>query len=288
MDTTAYRLLRLFRLYPEYFNYYISKYYLFSREDIRKYQHKLCWVGLSSNIFLDWDEELLLEFENLWDREGLTFYIFGLKGLSNPLLVKKYLDKDLLIYALLDVNENIEWSEEMAIEYGFEHSFINEKISSLFKWNLEKIEKAIYRNQEVIISDDSLLDMISDAVNVEWSDELIDKYIDQISFSSKVPFLYKRVNAGGYPWQYKYEITITATPKEIEEIASLLEKYGDKLIPLFEEYKENEYPSFYSVCQEKDYFLFDNPLGKGIDFTFNTIEKRKILDDAITAFYEEI
>lgn len=281
MDSTTARLLRLFKLYPDYFEYYLSMYYPFSREDIRKYKQKLNWKDLSCNIYIDWDEELLLEFEELWDWGEITLTIFGLKGLSNPSMVKKYLDKGLLVEALLDINDNIEWSKDMVFEYGYQNCFINSKISSFFRWDFDKVNEVMSEMKKIEGVEESSFENLSCHVDIEWSDEIIDEYIDQINFSNEGRYRYT-INEGKYPWQYKYDIKVTTQAKELEEIISLIERYGDKLIPPCDE-KDN----LFFVYRNKDYFLFNNPQGKGIDFTFNTEEKRKILKDSVYLYFSE-
>lgn len=273
MTSTTARLVRLFRLYPDYFNYYLSQYYVFTKDEIERYKSKLNWLYLSENVFLDWNEDLLLSFKDFWDWWGITTTIFGLKGLSNPELVDKYIDAGLLQKELLSHNENIRWSKEMVLKYGFEHKVLNDKIHSLFKWDLSKIEKHMNCATHSVN-----FNTLSSLVDIEWNDDIIDKYIDEIDFPAYAS-CYETVNEGGCPWQYRYEVEMKTKPKEVEEILCLLERYGDKLISA--PYKEGE------SCRDRDYFLFNNPLKNGIGFTFNTEEKRMELTIAVQHFYSD-
>ena len=289
------RLVRLFRLYPDYFNYYLSHYYPFSKEEIEMYKSKLNWARLSNNIFLDWNEDLLLNFKDSWDWEGITFHTFGLKGLSYPFLIDKYVDAGLLIECLLSHNDNIEWSKERVFKYGFESFFYNSKINSLFKWDLNRVEEIMdsIKRRDTLFDDieDEDLNSLVKYVDIEWDDDIIDKYIDEIDFSTRSND-FRTVNEGGYPWQYRYKIQVKTTPKEVESILCLLEKYGEKLIPTFKE-EENEkqdeyYHRDYFLFNNRDYFLFNNPLKNGIEFTFNTEEKREALKEAVRLYYSDL
>lgn len=268
MNSTAARLLGLFRLYPDYFNYYLSLYYPFTKEEIEKYKSRLNWIDLSGNVFLDWNEDLLLSFKELWDWGMISLNTFGVKGLSSPFLLKKHIDNGLLEETLLIYNENIEWTKDIVIENGLENEFMNEKICNLFKWDFSKVKEAMEQFPDI--------HTLSINAEVEWTDEIIDKYIDEIDFSTHGSD-FRAINEGGYPWQYKYEIKVKTKPKEVEEILSLLEKYGDRLISRPCKNDDN--------YQHRDYFMFNNPLKNGIDFTFNTEEKKAELNIAVKHFY---
>jgi hypothetical protein len=53
MNSTTARLTKVFQQHPYYFNEYLSHYYPFTIEEIKRYQSILNWECLSTNMNLD-------------------------------------------------------------------------------------------------------------------------------------------------------------------------------------------------------------------------------------------
>ncbi len=317
MKTTVKRLLELFCRYSDYFSYFLSHYYPFTSEQLEKYLQGLDWESLSRNLFLEWDKTLLMEYAILWDWYSIGEYIVGIKGLSDHRLIEELVDDRILLKWSLIRNERIVWSKELIKAIGLENEFyLNRKINGHFIWNAERVEKTLeYFAVQLDGFGSPLYDVntLSRYADVEWTDEMLNMhhaaidYLPEVGDSTMVDRV-ETINEGGFPWQYKYEreIKVATKPKEVEDIISVLEKYGDRLAT------GTDYQKYTPICYrlvdgvnvevlgndedamhyyrtfiypQNDYFLFNNPEGLGVDFTFNTPEKRKMLDEAVEEFY---
>ena len=212
IDLQTIKLLETMRSYPNYFRHFLPNYYPFTKEQLRGYSRcfsELQWVTeLSYNEFLEWDEELLLEFKDKWNWVDMN-YLFQEKGI--------------LINDIIEILEN-EYDDNGIIE--------------------------ILKEFEIKSRD---IDVHNDVVKI---DSLFGDGIKDIRHKNS---LYQ--------------------PGELEDILVDVEKYGKEMILSGEEVS--------GFGHDTDFFMFDNPLSIGVDYTFNTPEKRKMLDDAVDSFFQE-
>ena len=301
MNPTTARLISAFKKYPDYFNYFLSRYYPFSKEEIERHQDCLSWKDLSANQFLDWNEDLLMEFQERWNRDIISLYTFGLKELSDPALLEKYFKLGLLYNFHILYNKHIRWSKELVDRLEIDADDIDYELCNLYEWTEERIERVLKKLlDEWRHSDESLPydkpninSLALSEASIQWTDALIEKYKDDIDFTggSIGGFSHCQEYSLNYntyrdfPWEYKYEVKeiIAVQPKEIEEILGHIEAYGDKFnLSRKGDDLKNKIPAFETM----DLFLFDNPQRIGIEFTFNTEEKREMLSEAVEVFYD--
>jgi len=96
LDSLTVRLLELMRRHSSYFHQLLCRYYPFTREMLKNYRSCLDWSALSGNVFLDWNEELLMEFKDKWNWESIIQSIIGIKGLENTDVIIKCYEMELI------------------------------------------------------------------------------------------------------------------------------------------------------------------------------------------------
>ena len=253
-NSITFRILRILKKHPNYYMPLLCYYYPFTREMLEKYQGWLNWNCLSENLFLDWNEELLINFKDKWSWELIGQYIIGIKGLSDPDLLLKYYEMGLIdaYYILL--------SENFPVYHTFENpDFSCEKVTQLLSRS-EKLNKELQEEFK------------------KWNENVIDCNPPRSNTTQNVGYVINEIKSELEEARY---INCQNQPKELEleQIISFLEREGKNLDGCYV-YRQLNWGKI------PDPFMFDNPQENGIDYTFNTPEKRKVLDDAVQLFFE--
>ncbi len=147
-----YKIISFLLKYPEFFLGIVSSNYPLSKNQLKKYIDVLDWNKISANENINWDEDILVEFQDyiIWDT--LT---------TNP---SAFVDKKLLKI----FEDKIDW-------FGNEN-FYGDSIAANdgIYWDNETIEK---------YEDKINFEKLSISTNVNWSEALLDKYIDKWNFT---------------------------------------------------------------------------------------------------------
>ena len=253
-DSDTYRLFKVMINHPDYFLRLLCYYYPFMREMLRKYRECFYWGCLSENVFLDWDEDLLMDFQDKWWWEFIGQYIIGIKGLSNPDFLLKYYAMGLIEAYDIFLNQNFLFYN--TLKYP---EFSCEAVTQLLT-KREKLNTELKQEFK------------------KWNENVIDCSPPRSNTTQNVGYVLNEIKSELEEARY---INYQNQPKELEQIISFLEREGKILDGYFVVRHLN-------ASQIPDPFMFDNPLENGIDYTFNTPEKRKILDDAVLLFFEGI
>ena len=209
LDAITIRLLNVMRKYDMDFMDFLSRFYPFTIETWRSYQECLSGGnGLFKNEFLDWSEELLIEFKKKWD--------------------------------------DLDWSYQ-----GIGMTLL----------------KAEFKSYESFIT------------FFGTKDRLQGNFIDK-AFNMGFITEYDIHCCNAEMWLDKNSSTCLNPPKELEEVLAQIEKDG--LDNVFNDGKYHQ-----PVDALTSLFNCKNPLENGFDYTFNTPEKRKVLDDAVEIFLVE-
>jgi len=138
-DSITIRLLDVMRKYAIYFKRLLCRYYPFTQEMLKNYQNCLNWKELSGNVFLDWDEDLLMKHKDKWHWENIL-YIMGIKGLESV---------DILKYAemgLIEYNDIIVFLCRRNSKY--DSNYANEE----FEWVLRKRKEMLREEVKKAVS----------------------------------------------------------------------------------------------------------------------------------------
>lgn len=278
LDSITFRLLEIMRKHPVYFKSLLCFYYPFSSEMLKKYQECLNWMQLSENLFLDWDEELLMEFKDKWSWGYIGEYILGIKGkLANVDFLLKYyemglIDADVILDNQIMHNRFYNYDNAFSNIVWFYEEF--DEIAQLVSRN-EALEKdmnelaieRIKRHSEMVVEDDRIL--MDNSENRSNTTQKVSSLVEVIINEMNNEPEKERCNNN------------QNQPKELEQIISFLEREGKML-------DASDWRQFYfCIPSDIDPFMFDNPLRNGIDYTFNTQEKRKLLDATVEMFLIE-
>ena len=241
-NPTTVRLLEVMKEHPRYFISILCYYYPFTREMLREYQKYLYWEVLCYNNFLDWNEDLLMEFKGKWILNDIAMFIVGSEGgLSNIDLLLKYYEMGLIDAYTILANGNVEL--EQVNHWMSQNENLKEDLANkdyyYYYYTTEKRSNCTKRINSLMTFDNFMMEY----------DKL--KYIN-------------------------FQIQ----PKELEEIIFFIERHGDFFDEVYYSHPE------IVTTHVPDPFFFNNPFKNGIEYTFNTPEKRKILDDAVKVFFE--
>ena len=258
-DSITYRFLKLMKRHPYYFMRLLCYYYPFTREMLRKHQRYLWWDCLSENLFLDWDEGLLTEFKERWYWRSIGEFILGVKGkLANVDFLLKYYEM-----GLIDA-EAILWNGLINAYYDDDRAFSN---MDAFCEEFEDIAQLMSMNENL---DAEMKELVMERVERNNNRMIYTDSLPTISNTPKrIDSLVKSEHEQLKAYRNKYQ------PQELEQIISFLES---EII--------NDVGDWYARTPNPDPFMLENPLRNGIDYTFNTPDKRKILDDAVQMFLE--
>jgi len=260
--------------HPDYFMPLLCYYYPFTRKMLKKYQGCLRWDCLSENLFLDWDEDLLMEFRDKWSWQTIGENILGVTGkLADCAFLLKYYEM-----GLIDA-EAILWNGIINAYYDEDRAFSN---MDAFCEEFANIAQLISMNETL---DAEMKELVMERIERQRDMEygVIKDYSELRSNTSQkagslVEDIINEMKSGQEKERY---ISIQNQPKELEQIISFLEREGE-----FLDVSEWRLLGFGKNSIKPDPFMFDNPLRNGIDYTFNTPDKRKILDDAVQLFFE--
>ena len=257
INPTTIRLIAIMQKYPAYFEMLLSFFYPFTKEQLKEYEESLNWANLSENLFLDWDEDLLMEFEYNWEWSSIGQHIIGTKKLANPELLLKYYEKE-----YIDAEDILE-NQIYDYYYTFWNpEFTCEEVSQLLLKNEQlrlEMEEAVKHMEEITIHPSE-----SRSNAVERVGALVENEYENFKREAETA---------------RYE-NFQNQPKELDEIISFLERKGEIL-------------DVFYICRaltcnkEPDPFYCDNPFKNGFDYTFNSPEKKKILNDAVKVFLRE-
>ena len=279
LDSITFRLLEVMRGYADYFLPLLCYYYPFSREMLKKYHGCLRWNCLSENLFLDWDEELLMEYKDKWCWWRIGENIIGVKEklASCDFLLKYYemglIDAEIILqnqiinnpyYKYDNAFSNIVWFYE---EFGEIAQLVSRNEALEKEMNELALEK-IERNREM---------------KAEMADEwtLTDYTGPRNNTAQKVSSLLEvTINEMKNEQEKEKNNNCQSQPKELEQIILFLEREGEILDASVRQLE-------FSRTPDSDPFMFDNPLKNGIDYIFNTQEKRKVLDATVEMFLIE-
>jgi hypothetical protein len=264
LDTITVRLLEVMQRHSNYFMSLLCYYYPFTKKMLRKYQKQLLWNCLSENYFLDWDEKLLIEFKDKWDWWEIGRNILGWKGkLANFNLLLKYYKRGLIDAEIILLNQI-----ENAY-YNYDRAFST--LDSFYE-EFEDIYQLVSKNDELR---EEMEELVLERIKKNDEAKILNNYSES---RSKTPEKIGNIlnNMGS---ELKY-IIYQNQVKELEQIISFLEKEG-KILDVG--YISRQL----AILEKPDPFFCDNPLKIGFSYTFNTPEKRKILDDAVEVFLIE-
>ena len=145
-------IISFFIKHPNYFFGLLSSYYALSQNQLKMYKNVLDWNKISANENINWDDIILVEFQDyiIWDT--LT---------TNP---SAFVNRKLL----KTFEDEIDW-------FGNEN-FYGDSITANegIYWDNETIE---------IYADKINFEKLSISTNVDWSETLLDKYIDKWNFT---------------------------------------------------------------------------------------------------------
>lgn len=159
--------IRLFNVMNKNWNrsrYLLGEFYAFSVEDLRKYRKYFSWVLLFNNKFLDWSEELLIEFKEELDeythfsKECLSATLMAAKGKSDKQFIMKAVEMGYINQQQYDEYYSVERKEEPAV-YVNPPKEIDEIISAIEQTNWKKLN---YRRGQVFNKFKSLFDNLSE------------------------------------------------------------------------------------------------------------------------------
>ena len=271
-NSMTFRLWKVMKRHPMYFMPQLCFYYPFTKEMLHKYQRCLDWDCLSENFFLDLDEDLLMEYKDKWAWELIGRYIIGVEGkLAYVDFLLKYYE-----IGLIDA-EDILWNQIFNnSSYNYDNAFSN---ITCFYEEFDEISKLVSRNEALKEEMNELaLERINNRYREMEEDKVwIEKFTPRSNTTQDVGFVVstiKRELEEAIYFNYQKQ------PKELEleYVISLLEREGKIL--------DGHYGWRQLNCNDiPDPFMLDNPLHNGIDYTFNTPDKRKVLDDAVQLFF---
>jgi len=248
LDSITARLLEVMRWYPKYFMPLLCYYYPFSREMLIKYQKCLRWDCLSENFFLDWDEDLLMEFRDKWCWISIGMSIIGVEGkLANLDFLLKYYEMGLISATDILCNRFLNNSD-----YTHDHAFSN--IESFYE-EFDEISQLVSRNETLKGEMQQLV--IKWIKGFEEEQKIL---TDSPESKSKTP---ERI---GSLVKSSYEQLKANQPKELEQIILFLEMNG-KLLDISCSCR------YLNLSRIPDPFMFDNPLTMVL--TIPSIHRRK-------------
>ncbi|MBL0200346.1 MAG: hypothetical protein IPP81_09250 [Chitinophagaceae bacterium] len=155
---------------------------LWTEEFILKHMHSFKWFFLNENPHLPWSQDLIEKLKPIM-LDRLPVMLFLNKGMPWSIeLIEKYLSKDLIedergYWSGLSYNESLPWNEDLVARY--ETNWDWEMLSGNNKvgFNLNQIEK--YKDKLLWKRKHVNFGCLSDNTSLDWSEELIDKYIDK-------------------------------------------------------------------------------------------------------------
>jgi len=280
LDSITIRLLEVMRKYPNYFMQLLCYFYPFTKEQLKRHQNLLlssCWhytVYFYNNFFISWDEELLMEFKDKWSWNLVASNILSRDGVASPDFIFKIYEM-----GLINANDIFEIHTNC---FDSDNNYIIDDCSSFC--DIESFYECYPKLYQFILRDKKLEVKMNEIVNEKINKSF--EELEELYPTTSEPYCNTIEEVGSLAksiyedLKTRYESNLNQ-PKELEQIVSFLEREG-KILDVTG-YISREL----TACKEADPFFCDNPLKIGFDYTFNTPEKRKILDDAVETFLIE-